>query len=110
LFRAIDERYAGLNIPAYNGGLFALDPALDALQVPDEVCAHFKDLGDYDYRPAYELADADENTEVRPTIDVHVLGHNFEQSITDLERLRLSLQAGGVASRKERSIPHSCGG
>jgi hypothetical protein len=51
LFRAIDEGNAGLNIPAYNGGLFALDPALDTLQVPDEVCAHFKDLGDYDYRP-----------------------------------------------------------
>jgi hypothetical protein len=40
LFRAIDEGNAGLNIPAYNGSLFAADPALDALQVPDEVCAH----------------------------------------------------------------------
>jgi hypothetical protein len=37
LFHAIDEGNAGLNIPAYNGGLFAPDPALDALQVPDEV-------------------------------------------------------------------------
>ena len=60
LFRAIDESNAGLNSPAYNGGLFAADAALDARQVPDEVCAHFKDLGDYDYRPARELADADE--------------------------------------------------
>jgi hypothetical protein len=48
LFRAIDEGNAGLNIPACNGGLFAADSALDALQVPDQVCAHFKDLGDYD--------------------------------------------------------------
>jgi SAM-dependent methyltransferase len=96
LFRAIDEGNAGLNIPAYNGGLFAVDPALDALQVPDEVCAHFKDLGDYDYRPAREVADADENTEVRSVIDVDILGHIFEQSITDLERLRHSLEAGGV--------------
>jgi hypothetical protein len=69
LFRAIDEGNAGLNIPAYNGGLFAPDPALDALQVPDEVCAHFKDLGDYDYRPAREVAEGDENTEVRSVID-----------------------------------------
>jgi hypothetical protein len=38
--------------------------------VPDEVCAHFKDLGDYDYRPAREVADADENTEVRSVIDL----------------------------------------
>jgi hypothetical protein len=70
LFRAIDEGNADLNSPAYNGGLFALDPALDALQVPDEVCAHFKELGDYDYRPAREVADADENTEVRLVIEV----------------------------------------
>ena len=92
LFRAIDEGNAGLNIPAYNGGLFALDPALDALQVPDEVCAHFKELGDYDYRPAREVADAAEGTAVRSVIDVDILGHIFEQSITDLERLRLSLE------------------
>ncbi len=92
LFRAIDEGNAGLNIPAYNGGLFALDPALDALQVPDEVCALFKELGDYDYRPAREVADAAESTAVRSVIDVDILGHIFEQSITDLERLRESLE------------------
>src|SRR5256885_15430165 len=31
LFRAIDEGNAGLNIPAYNGSLFASDPSLNAL-------------------------------------------------------------------------------
>lgn len=45
LFRAIDAGNADLNIPAYNVGL-------DTLRVPDDVCAHFKELGDYDYRPA----------------------------------------------------------
>jgi hypothetical protein len=99
LFRAIDEGNAGLNIPAYNGGLFATDPALDALQVPDEVCAYFKDLGDYDYRPAREVAEGDENTEVRSVIDVDILGHIFEQSITDLERLRESLAALPASGR-----------
>jgi hypothetical protein len=63
--------------------------------VPDEVCAHFKALGDYDYRPAREVAEGDENTEVRSVIDVDILGHIFEQSITDLERLRLSLEHPG---------------
>ena len=63
--------------------------------MPDEVCAYFKDFGDYDYRPAREVADADENTEVRSVIDVDILGHIFEQSITDLERLRLSLEHPG---------------
>jgi hypothetical protein len=98
LFRAIDEGNAGLNIPAYNGGLFAPDPALDALQVPDEVCAHFKELGDYDYRPAREVAAAAESTAVRSVIDVDILGHIFEQSITDLERLRESLSSADFQS------------
>ena len=103
LFRAIDEGNAGLNIPAYNGGLFALDPALEALQVPDEVCAHFKDLGDYDYRPAREVADADENSEVRSVIDVDILGHIFEQSITDLERIRQDLDTGGSPTDEKQA-------
>lgn len=96
LFRAIDEGNAGLNIPAYNGGLFAHDPRLDTLAVSDAVCARFKDLGDYDYRPAREIADEEEDTEVRSVIDVDILGHIFEQSITDLERLRQDLDATGV--------------
>jgi hypothetical protein len=120
LFRAIDEGNAGLNIPAYNGGLFALDSALDALHVPDEVCAHFKELGDYDYRPAREVADAAEGTAVRSVIDVDILGHIFEQSITDLERLRESLEqprrlvgqwgppalVGGVAAEEKAGGTH----
>ncbi len=103
LFRAIDTGNAPLNIPAYNGGLFAADPGLDTLQVPDEVCAHFKDLGDYDYRPARDVADEDEDTEVRSVIDVDILGHIFEQSITDLERLRHSLESGGVPVDDEQA-------
>jgi len=103
LFRAIDTGNAGLNIPAYNGGLFAPDPGLDALQVPDEVCAHFKELGDYDYRPPREVAHEDESTEVRSVIDVDILGHIFEQSITDLERLRHSLETGGVPPDDEQA-------
>ncbi len=71
LFRAIDEGNAGLNIPAYNGGLFAPDPALDALQVPDEVCAHFRELGEYDCRPSREIAAAAEGTTARSVIDMN---------------------------------------
>lgn len=103
LFRAIDTGNAGLNIPAYNGGLFAVDSDLDLLQVPDDVCGHFRDLGDYDYRPAREVADEDENTEVRSVIDVDILGHIFEQSITDLERLRQTLETSGVPVDDDRA-------
>ena len=63
--------------------------------MPDEVCVHFKDLGNYDYRPPRDVADAGENTEGRSVVGVDILGHIFEQSITDLERLRLSLSHPG---------------
>ena len=97
LFRAIDEGNAGLNIPAYNGGLFAQDPVLDTLNVSDGVCVHFKELGEFDYRPAREVTEEEDlGTEVRSVIDVDILGHIFEQSITDLERLRHELDTGGV--------------
>lgn len=94
LFRSVDVGNAGLKIPAYNGGLFAHDPGLDTLTVPDEACALFRDLAEYDYRPAREAEHADDDsTEIRPVIDVDILGHIFEQSITDLERLRQDMDS-----------------
>lgn len=97
LFRSVDVGNAGLKIPAYNGGLFAHDAGLDNLAVPDEACALFRDLADYDFHPAREMAEADDTQEIRPVIDVDILGHIFEQSITDLERLRLDLASGEAA-------------
>lgn len=96
LFRSVDAGNAALKIPAYNGGLFAHDPGIESLVVPDAVCALFKDIADYDYRPASQLAGGaiDESVEIRPVIDVDILGHIFEQSITDLERLRQDLESG----------------
>jgi hypothetical protein len=102
LFRSVDGGNAALKIPAYNGGLFAEDAGVEALTVPDAVCALFKDIADYDYRPASHFALADESVEIRPVIDVDILGHIFEQSITDLERLRQDLEGGdGVADEKQ---------
>lgn len=96
-FRSVDVGNATLKIPAYNGGLFAHDTGLDTLTVPDEVCALFRDLAEYDYRPARESDEADDSVEIRPVIDVDILGHIFEQFITDLERLRLDLASGEAA-------------
>lgn len=91
LFRSIDTGNAGLNIPAYNGGLFAHDPGLDDLKLSDGVCHYFRELSVYDYRPANAVsAEADESA--GQLIDVDILGHIFEQSITDLERLRNVLE------------------
>ena len=99
LFRAIDLGNPSLNIPAYNGGLFAEDTRLDALNVPDEVCGVFRDLAEYDYRPASGALG-----EAETPIDVEILGHIFEQSINDLERLRETLDGRAApGTREERA-------
>ncbi len=90
LFRAIDLGSPALGIPRYNGGLFADDLLLNGLTVPDEVCRYFQDLADYDYRPAQQVM-ADAQAVNARSVDVDILGHIFEQSITDLEKLRNEL-------------------
>ena len=91
LFRAINRGNAALGIHAYNGGLFADNPVLDRLKVADEVCAYFRELGDFDYRPPHQAAAFAPESGNSSLIDVDILGHIFEQSITDLEKLRNEL-------------------
>ena len=76
LFHAIDK--GSRTIPAYNGGLFAENIALENLNIDDELIESFCDL------TAYDFAD-----EVRVT----VLGHIFEQSVAELEQLREAAEA-----------------
>ncbi len=99
LFSSINRGNAALGIHAYNGGLFADDPILDAFTVSDQVCGYFRDLGGYDYKPP---AQASGETKV---IDVDILGHIFEQSITDLERIRNELEglAEPLGAEKHKS-------
>lgn len=73
VFRSIDKGNPSLDIPAYNGGLFRDLEAIEQLEVSDEMCAGLKSLGDYDFAE---------------DVSVDVLGHIFEQSISDLEQLR----------------------
>ena len=91
-----------MQIPAYNGGLFADDPLIDRLSVPDDVCAYFRDLGEYEYRSAHEVAAAVDETSDARVIDVDILGHIFEQSITDLEQLRNELDGLVAPLGKEK--------
>jgi len=97
LFDSINGGNAALGIHAYNGGLFAPDPLLDRLRVSDAVCGSFRDLGAYDYRPASQAAQSAAGSSL---IDVEILGHIFEQSISDLERLRLEIEV-----TKEDGLP-----
>lgn len=75
LFTAIDKGSKQLEIPnGYNGGLFAPDAVIDGLDVSDDVMRDLGRLGE-----DYEFEDE---------LPVNVLGHIFEQSITDLESIR----------------------
>ena len=94
VFKGIDKWSDKLGIPApwYNGGLFAQDDILDELKVSDTICQKFIDLGRYDF--AEDLS-------------VNILGHIFEQSISDLEELREEYVEGDketVSKRKKDGI------
>jgi type I restriction-modification system DNA methylase subunit len=73
VFKSIDKGNPTLTIPAYNGGLFRNIQDVEELEVSDEACGWLKRIGEYDFSE---------------DVSVHVLGHIFEQSITDLELLR----------------------
>ena len=72
LFTWVDKGHSS-GIPAYNGGLFRSHPDVDNIILPDALAVEVASLGKWDYRGE---------------VPVTVLGHIFEQSITDLEKLR----------------------
>ena len=84
LFAAVDQGLPAMQINAYNGGLFAKDPELDALQVSDDSLNGIAALAGYDFET---------------DLNVNILGHIFEQSITDLEAIRAAIR-GGAAERQ----------
>lgn len=76
LFYLVDKGYPGSEIEhGYNGGLFAHDPQVDDLQLTDDWTNIFVGIAGYDFK--------DE-------VNVDVLGHIFERSITELEKLRVA--------------------
>jgi hypothetical protein len=85
LFSAVDKGAPKLDIPAYNGGLFAEDSIADQVILPDHLAEEVARLGQWDYRRQ---------------VPVTVLGHLFEQSITDIEKLKAG--APPRVSRKKR--------
>ncbi|MBY0539941.1 MAG: N-6 DNA methylase [Campylobacterales bacterium] len=76
-FNAINEGNERLQIPKYNGGLFLEDEILDSLKIDDS----FLDM------EAQKLSDYDFASE----ISVNILGHIFEQSLTDLEEIQSNI-------------------
>ncbi|CAM3450733.1 Eco57I restriction-modification methylase domain-containing protein [Arcobacter aquimarinus] len=77
-FNAINEGNEKLNIPKYNGGLFAKDELLDNLKIDDEnLNMEAQKLSSYNFESE---------------ISVNILGHIFEQSLTDLEELQANIE------------------
>ncbi|MFC1793428.1 Eco57I restriction-modification methylase domain-containing protein [Planctomycetota bacterium] len=87
LFASIDQGSVNGEIPPYDGGLFRKDPDVDELQLDDEWTDFFKTVGGYDF--AHE-------------INVDVLGHIFEKSINDIEKIRLTGLFKSEADEKPR--------
>jgi type I restriction-modification system DNA methylase subunit len=73
VFRWIDVGNPEHQFPAYNGGLFKFADRIEQMEVSDELCKDLGKLGSYNFRE---------------DISVEVLGHIFEQSVSDLETLR----------------------
>jgi type I restriction-modification system DNA methylase subunit len=94
LFRFINEGSDPHDIPRYNGGLFARH-AVDELELPDRPwTTFFKTISSYDF--------ADE-------VNLDVLGHLFERSITELEKLKESGLFGGDLEKVQQyaAMPQS---
>jgi Eco57I restriction-modification methylase/TaqI-like C-terminal specificity domain len=77
-FIALDKGYASKNIPPFNGGLFRRDEALENLVVKDIRLQNLMSfLQCYNYRNQ---------------LNINVLGHIFEQSISDIEGIKKRLE------------------
>jgi hypothetical protein len=73
VFRGVDKGSRILGLPPLNGGLFREDSRIGELEVSDKVCERFRDIATYDFAE---------------DVSVEVLGHIFEQSVSELEELR----------------------
>ena len=88
LFHWVDQGAAKHDIPPYNGGLFRADPDIDDLDLPDHLVERFAFLSGYDFRSE---------------ISVTILGHIFEQSISDIEAEKAEPRTGpGTAGKRKR--------
>ena len=94
-FNWLNEGYKGkdFEVFAYNGGLFKPDEVLDNLTISDDVLfKHTNQLSQYDYGSE---------------VDVNILGHIFENSLTEIEEITNQLQEGvepTVSKRKKDGV------
>lgn len=89
-FGYLDLGYQGkkYEIFAYNGGLFKPDAVLDNLQIGDDVLAkHTRKLSTYDFAS---------------DVDVNILGHIFENSLSEIEEVTQQITSGAAPQTSKR--------
>ena len=73
---------------AYNGGLFKPDEVLDNIKISDELLEeHTRRLSTYDFES---------------DVDVNILGHIFENSLSEIEEVTQQINSGDVTPTSKR--------
>ena len=76
------------DIYAYNGGLFAADEILDSIKIDDQLLYNgTKALSNYDFESE---------------VDVNILGHIFEHSLSQIEEVQAELEGRAVDKAKAK--------
>ena len=89
-FGYLDTGYQGkkYEIFAYNGGLFKTDEVLDSLKISDDILAkHTRRLSEYDFES---------------DVDVNILGHIFENSLSEIEEVTQQINSGQAPQTSKR--------
>ena len=73
---------------AYNGGLFKPDEILDTIKISDDLLVeHTRKLSEYDFES---------------DVDVNILGHIFENSLSEIEEVTQQINSGAVPQTSKR--------
>lgn len=73
---------------AYNGGLFKPDEVLDNIKISDDLLAeHTRKLSEYDFES---------------DVDVNILGHIFENSLSEIEEVTQQISSGAAPQTSKR--------
>ena len=89
-FGYLDKGHVGkpFDVFAYNGGLFRTDEILDGLTISDDVMAeHCRKLSVYDFKS---------------DVDVNILGHIFENSLSEIEEVTQQINNGEATKTSKR--------
>ena len=89
-FGYLDKGHQGkpFDVFAYNGGLFKTDDVLDSLRISDDLLAtHTRKLSTYDFES---------------DVDVNILGHIFENSLSEIEEVTQQINSGKAPQTSKR--------